>query len=342
MTQRGQHSYRYLWMDPENKIRLGMKFEIYKSKSSRWTTKYKTIGDEGKSSDSILHTPTCQWYIRVITKQRHNMWQITCWVGAHIFLDLSKTIASYILYLIRKGVAYPVKHIQADIKNSLNVDVSYGKAWQGKRKFIETFYETWESNFAELPKYIVGLQSSNTYIIVKWFHYPKDTSQVAKSVAFGPDINAFHLYRHFIYIDGTHLKVRSKEKCWFLFQNMLAIIYYRLLMLLWKSRQSIVGVGFLINLDNLLVKINNYVLFYTDIKDNSCNGKLISLAYHRFCLRHITINLMKRYKNLSLKELCWAISNTIQKKENSLSFLNKKISLRVKAIHYEELENYQL
>lgn len=99
----------------------------------------------------------------------------------------STTLAFYIIHSIEKDIAYPLKHIQADIKNILNVDVSYWKAWHGRRKAIKNIYGTWESNFAELPKYIATLQTSNPNTIVKWFHNPNGSSHVAtfKYIFFG-------------------------------------------------------------------------------------------------------------------------------------------------------------
>ncbi|GJS44533.1 uncharacterized protein Tco_0569576, partial [Tanacetum coccineum] len=39
------------------------------------------------------------------------------------------------------------------------------------------------------------------------------------------------------------------------------------------------------------------------------------LAYHRFCLRHIRSNFMKKFKNLSLKRFCWSIGSTTQERK---------------------------
>nr|KAJ0187554.1 hypothetical protein LSAT_V11C900494220 [Lactuca sativa] len=236
-----------VWKESENKIRLGMQFEskvqvkkavtlwsinynrefkVYESKSNLWVAKCKTLGDEGQSLISMNYTPRCAWYVRAIKKKNHQTWKITCWVDAHNCSGScignnnrslnSLTISSYILHSIEKDVAYPVKHIQSDIKNLLNIDVSYWKAWHGRRKAIETIYGTLESNFDELPKYIAALQASNPDTVVKWFHKPNDSSNVAtfKYVfwAFGPAIDASRLCRPVIYVDGCYLKGSYKGK----------------------------------------------------------------------------------------------------------------------------------
>ncbi|XP_023755843.1 uncharacterized protein LOC111904303 [Lactuca sativa] len=109
-----------------------------------------------------------------------------------------------------------MKHIYADIKNVLHVDVTYGKAWRGRRRAIDKIYGTWESNFAEFPKYIAALQASNPSTIVKWLHNANGSSNVAtfKYVfwVLGHAIHAFHLCQPVISIDGFHLKGSYKGK----------------------------------------------------------------------------------------------------------------------------------
>ena len=67
---------------------------------------------------------------------------------------------------ITGNVSIPVKQIQTHIKEKLNVDISYGKAWKARKTAIERVYGTWESNFEELPAYMKELQSSNPGTIV--------------------------------------------------------------------------------------------------------------------------------------------------------------------------------
>nr|KAJ0196393.1 hypothetical protein LSAT_V11C700368590 [Lactuca sativa] len=160
------------------------------------------ISDEGESSSSMHHASPCQWYIHAIKKKSHNIWQITRQVDAYNCFGScigndkgnlnSKIIASYIIHSIEKDVAYLV-------------DVSYNKAWHGRRKSIEKIYGTWESN-----------SSLNPDTIVTWFHKPNGTSHVAtfKYIfwAFIPSITTFHFCRPIIYVNGTHLKDLYKGK----------------------------------------------------------------------------------------------------------------------------------
>ncbi|GKB96905.1 MULE transposase domain-containing protein [Tanacetum coccineum] len=199
-----------VWSELENKIRLGMQFEnkkqvknavtlwsiannreykVLESKSHKWVAQCKSVHqNKTESSSTVGYTPNCAWYIRAVKKKNHHLWKITRWVDAHNCFGScignnnrnlnSETIASYILHSIEKDVEYPVKSIQAYIKNKLNVDVSYWKAWHSRRKAIETLYGTWESNFDMLPEYIAALEASNPNTVVKWFHDPYSSANV--------------------------------------------------------------------------------------------------------------------------------------------------------------------
>ncbi|CAA0816899.1 Unknown protein, partial [Striga hermonthica] len=52
---------------------------------------------------------------------------------------------------IQKKPEYSVTLIQEDVKKCWKVDVSYKKAWHGRKKSIDSLYGTWEENFAQLP-----------------------------------------------------------------------------------------------------------------------------------------------------------------------------------------------
>nr|KAJ0216107.1 hypothetical protein LSAT_V11C300133080 [Lactuca sativa] len=290
-----------VWKESENKIRLGMQFEsklqvkkavtlwsinhnrefkVYESKSNLWVAKCKTLEDNYYE----LHTTLCMVYSCNIEEKSSNVEDYTFGGRSQLLWIISLnslSVSSYILHSIEKDVAYPVKHIQSDIKNLLNVDVSYWKAWNGRRKAIETIYGTWESNFDELPKYIATLQASNPDTVVKWFNKPNDSSNVAtfKYVfwAFGHAIDASRLCRPVISVDGCHLKGSYKGKLLVAVTKDANNNYYLLHMLLsMKSRHTV---------DRQLCVISDSHQGIIHAMENLQEWKE-PLAYHRFCLRH--------------------------------------------------------
>ncbi|XP_071712839.1 uncharacterized protein [Rutidosis leptorrhynchoides] len=105
----------------------------------------------------------CMWSVTGSSKNKYRIWRISKWVNSHNCYGYvrgnnnrcltSSLIATDIACQVNANMAYPVKHIQAHIKDTWNVDVSYTKAWNARRIAIERIFGTWESNFAELPSY---------------------------------------------------------------------------------------------------------------------------------------------------------------------------------------------
>ncbi|XP_022007748.1 uncharacterized protein LOC110907020 [Helianthus annuus] len=234
----------------------------------------------------------------------------------------SKDIAANILPQIGTDIALKVKHIRTFIEQTMSVDVTYTKAWRGRRKAIEMIYGTWD-NFAELPKYVLRLQSRNPGTVVNWFHHPYSAlgHPTFKYIfwAFGPSIHAFRLCQPVISVDGTHLKglYRGKllaaitknpnnyimplahalvdeetvhSRCWF-FQNLMEYVTTNC-----ASKICVVSdrhAGIINAMENL-----------KDWKEPK--------AYHHYCLRHVRKNFSGKYKSKSLMKLCWMIGSTSQ------------------------------
>ncbi|XP_076932376.1 uncharacterized protein LOC143597853 [Bidens hawaiensis] len=148
------------------------------------------------------------------------------WTPAHSFFTSvshnnnrtlrSKVVATHIQQQVLANLSYMVKQIQSLIKEKLNVDITYGKAWAARKKSIENIYGSWDENFQELPSYIMALQQANPGTIVQWLHHPYSQSDcsIFKYVfwAFRPSIEAFSLCILVISIDATNLSGTYKGK----------------------------------------------------------------------------------------------------------------------------------
>ncbi|KAI3823140.1 hypothetical protein L1987_04572 [Smallanthus sonchifolius] len=215
----------------------------------------------------------------------------------------SKNVAAYINHAVRADIAFPVKQIQAYIKETLKVDISYIKAWRARRISVDSIYGNWKSNFEELPKYITALMSSNNGTIVEWYHQTDGSSEynTFKYVfwAFGPVIKAFQHCRPIICVDGTHLTGSYRGKL--------------LIAVTKDANKYILSVAYAI-VDE---ETNDSWDRHKDIIHamNNLDMWKEPLAYHRFCLRHVRSNFMKKFKNVSLKRLCWSIGSTTQRRK---------------------------
>ncbi|KAD3068429.1 hypothetical protein E3N88_36309 [Mikania micrantha] len=126
---------------------------------------------ESKLQHKFTNGPPCNWYVYAVKRRNDHMWQIIRWVDSHNYYDTivgnenrslkSRDVATRILHNMREDLAYHVKQILAFIKDQLNVDISYSKAWRARKEAIERIYGSWESNFEVLPRYIAALQESN-------------------------------------------------------------------------------------------------------------------------------------------------------------------------------------
>ena len=58
--------------------------------------------------------------------------------------------------------------VQADVAMHYGVQVSYKKAWHGKRKALASIYGSPKENFQLLPRYLEAVKEANPGTNVKW------------------------------------------------------------------------------------------------------------------------------------------------------------------------------
>ncbi|KAL3502784.1 hypothetical protein ACH5RR_037233 [Cinchona calisaya] len=195
-------------------------FKVIESRKRTWAAKCKT------ASSGRLAAGDCDWSIRVRGNESLTVWNVTKWVKDHVCLGeisgnnnrnhTSTVIANQIMHLIENDPGHKVKQIQAYVKNSLKVDITYKKVWYARRKAIVLAYKSWASNFQQLPQYVAELLRSNPQTVVQWLHHPNSIEDVKifKYIfwAFRPSIDAFHMCRPVLCVDGTHLRGEYRGK----------------------------------------------------------------------------------------------------------------------------------
>ncbi|KAC9501778.1 hypothetical protein E3N88_45728 [Mikania micrantha] len=265
-----------IWNPNANQIRVGMFFKkneavvcvvrqwnvacnreiiVSESRPNVWRP---NATQEVKNTVIHFQHPLMSLGCKCMSKKNQYMWQLTKWVDTHNCYGTvvrnnnrclkSKDVAAHISRLIQSDISLLVKQICAYIKDTLHVDVSYSKAWLGRRKAIENIHGSWDTNFVELPSYMRELQNRNNGTIVQWFHRPHGTSQCATYkymfCAFKPSIDAFHLCQPVISIDRTHLKGPYRSKLLIVVSknanNYILPVAYAIVM----KRQLRAGLGF--------------------------------------------------------------------------------------------------
>jgi len=311
-------------------VECNREFFVKDSRPSCWTAICYTAK---KNFESLPNTQPCRWVASASKTKILQMWKLKVWTSAHTCYSTvvqnntrclrSTDVAEHIMHLVKANVSIPVKYIQSHIKEKLHVDISYAKAWKARKTAIESLYGSWESNFEELPAYMKELQASNPGIVVQWLHHPHGSSECAifKFVfwAFKPSIDAFRFCQPVISVDGTFLKGPYKSK---------------LLIAVSKNANNYtLPVAYAIVDEETN---ESWCWFFTQLRDHVIGNDMGPIcvisdrhqglihamtnlpawqephAYHRYCLRHVQSNFMAKFKNVSLKKLCWSIGCTSQ------------------------------
>nr|XP_043613085.1 uncharacterized protein LOC122585051 [Erigeron canadensis] len=287
-----------------------------------------TMHDQGEELSwcyTVMDRVPCRWVVVGSRRNSLGLFQITKWVESHNCYGevisnnnrcmTTSMIGSEILSNVREDLTYKVRQIQAQIKTTINVDVSYAKAWNAcaRRIAIERLYGTWSSNFDALPRYIAELQRANPDTVVEWLHSPTSSShiQTFKFVfwAFGPAIRAFQHCIPVIFVDGTHLKGSYKGKLLSVVtknaNGQLLPVAFALV-----DEESNESWGWFLNL--FQEHVGSQWQGDLCIISDRHQGILNAMNQIDGCLRHVCSNVNSHFKNKRIKILAWVICSTSQ------------------------------
>ncbi|XP_022031480.1 uncharacterized protein LOC110932455 [Helianthus annuus] len=314
-------------------IKCNKEMYVVESTTKKWRARCYTTNP--KCNINLRTGPPCAWYANARRKTSDSMWQLTRWVDSHNYYGTvvgnsnrcmkSKDIATRILHHIRDDIAFPVKSIQAHIKDRLGVDISYSKGWRARQDAVERIYDSWLTNFRELPTYVDALKKHNPTTVVDWLHEPKGSSDIEtfKYVfwAFGPVISAFQYCMPVISVDGTFLKGSYKGKLLITVTKNANNLILRLCFAIVDEETAESWTWFFHHLWEHIARHRGKKLCVISDRHKGIINAVSNLAVwrrnaiHRFCLRHIRSNLMQKFKIKELKELCWDIGSTTQQRK---------------------------
>ncbi|XP_016165286.1 uncharacterized protein LOC107607905 [Arachis ipaensis] len=123
-------------------------------------------------------------------------------------------ICARILPLVKADAAVTVKVLQQATEADYGFRPSYRKVWMAKQKAVVQIYGDWEESYAELPRWMLGVQSimPGTVTVLKTSHVLLGGEVDESTVYFHrlfwtflPCIEAFRHCKPLVSIDGTHL-----------------------------------------------------------------------------------------------------------------------------------------
>ncbi|XP_016168803.1 uncharacterized protein LOC107611381 [Arachis ipaensis] len=139
-------------------IRRGVQYRVIESDHLKYHGKCKEFGKG------------CSWLIRIALRQRKGTWEVRRYNGPHTCLATSisndhrqldyHVICARILPLVRADAAVTVKVLQQATEADYDFRPSYRKVWMAKQKAVAQIYGYWEESYAELPRGILGVQST--------------------------------------------------------------------------------------------------------------------------------------------------------------------------------------
>ncbi|XP_057755870.1 uncharacterized protein LOC130975053 [Arachis stenosperma] len=191
-------------------IRRGVAYRVLESDHLKYHGKYKGKG--------------CSWLIRILLRARKGTWKVRRYNGPHtclatfIFSD-HRQLDYYVIYariysLVRADAAVTVKVLQQATKIDYRFRPSYRMVWMAKQKAVAQIYGDWEESYAELPRWMLGVQSTMARTVTVLKTSPvRVGDQVDESIVyfhrlfwtFLPCIEAFRHCKPLVSIDGTHL-----------------------------------------------------------------------------------------------------------------------------------------
>ncbi|XP_016164286.1 uncharacterized protein LOC107606781 [Arachis ipaensis] len=193
-------------------IRRGVEYRVIESDHLKYHGKCK---DFGKG---------CTWLIRVALRARKGTWEVRRYNGPHTCLATSissdhrqldyHVICARILPMVRADAVVTVKVLQQATEADYGFRPSYRKVWMAKQKAVAQIYGDWEESYAELPRWILGIQATMPGTITVLKTSPvRVGGGVDESTeyfhrlfwTFPPCVEAFRHCKPLVSIDGTHL-----------------------------------------------------------------------------------------------------------------------------------------
>ncbi|XP_057718018.1 uncharacterized protein LOC130932656 [Arachis stenosperma] len=193
-------------------IRRGVEYRVIESDHLKYHGKCKEFGKG------------CTWLIRVALRARKGTWEVRRYNGPHTCLATSissdhrqldyHVICARILPMVRADAAVTVKVLQQATEADYGFRPSYRKVWMAKQKAVAQIYGDWEESYAELPRWMLGIQATLPGTITVLKTSPVQNGGVVDESAvyfhrlfwtFPPCIEAFRHCKPLVSIDGTHL-----------------------------------------------------------------------------------------------------------------------------------------
>ncbi|XP_052116603.1 uncharacterized protein LOC127746677 [Arachis duranensis] len=197
--------------------------------------------------------------------------------------------------MVRADTAVTIKVLQEATKANYRFRPSYRKVWMAKQKAIAHTYRDWEELYAELPRWMLKVQSTMAGMVTVLKTSPvRVGDQVDESTiyfhnlfwTFLPCIKAFRYCKPFVSIDSTHLYGKYGGTL------LLAIVQ--------EGNSNILSVAFALVEGETAESWHNGIKVAPEAPDS---GWLPPRTYRAFCIRHVVVNFSLSFKGQDARRL---------------------------------------
>ncbi|XP_073219670.1 uncharacterized protein [Cicer arietinum] len=234
----------------------------------------------------------------------------------HTKLD-SNMICASIMQVVKTDPSIKVKVIIAEIQALHNYTITYRKGWIGKNKAIEQIYGNWEKSYNQLPQWLLVMQTFAIGTKIEMETIPAyHENSLINGIrifhrlfwAFVPCISAFKFCKPIVQVDGTWLYGKYKGTLLVAVaqdgdDNVIPIAYA-----LVEGETKEGWSFFLRNLRKYVTPQPNICMIsdrHESIKsayNDPNNGWQDPPSKHMFCVRHISQNFAREFKDNALKK----------------------------------------
>jgi hypothetical protein len=215
--------------------------------------------------------------------------------------------------MVKEDPTISVSVLIAHIRSRYTYTTTYRKTWIAKQKAIERIYGNWEKSYNELAPWLRAFEYylPGTITDIEAFPYIKDgqvdpRKGIFKRIfwSFKPCINAFAYCKPVLSVDGTWLYGKYRGTLLIAIaqdgRNNIIPIAYALV----EGETADAWLFFLQRLQMLVAAYPDLCLIldrHESIK--SAVRRLNTDWHHVFCIRHISQNFMRTFKNADMRKI---------------------------------------
>ncbi|KAI0519272.1 hypothetical protein KFK09_006714 [Dendrobium nobile] len=224
----------------------------------------------------------------------------------------SKFICRHIMPIIKQQLDMKPKEVIARIESKFEMKISYMKAWDARRKAIESIFGSYEESYRSILRFMEAIRLTQPGTVYN-IEMVGGSRFKALFWAFGPSISGWQYCRPVLSLDGTFLLGKYRGTLLVavgidgnggLFPLAFAVV---------ESESNESWVWFLKNLHDLVdvVKLRQNLCIISDKHPGLVRGcrEIFPNAVHRHCLRHLRENYKKFLRRKAIPDVEGLCSN---------------------------------